>query len=411
MGRCHVTESTTNPTVAPTATSLHWLNTVTKETFYSVGTDSVSDWVSVATGAVVTDHAGLTNIGTNTHADIDNHIADTNNPHSVNATQVGLGNVDNTSDLDKPISTATQTAIDAINQDTNLSRIDSGALVASDIVLTRDDATTVNVDVSSIVNDIASNNTQGNTNTAAIAVNATATGTNLATNNTQDTNIAQNVTDIAQNASNLTSHINDVDPHPQYLTQPEGDARYAQILPNQLLRFPEPTPTISGASFTPVINAAGTAYEFFRDFFDFERRTDPLIHQLITGANDGFFEYLTLSTDLPVAGDYELELSYRWSMNAAGSNFLAHIRDGNGDFIYPYHLEPADSAGTGEIVPTSTGGTANTGTDQVAAFHRKQVFTLPAGPQTFILEYRGQLANLEPTIYDAYMSIKRVRVG
>lgn len=41
-----------------------------------------------------------------------NHIANTNNPHQVTKAQVGLGNVDNTSDLNKPISTATQTALD-----------------------------------------------------------------------------------------------------------------------------------------------------------------------------------------------------------------------------------------------------------------------------------------------------------
>lgn len=35
-----------------------------------------------------------------------------NNPHSVDADDVGLGNVDNTSDLDKPVSTATQAALD-----------------------------------------------------------------------------------------------------------------------------------------------------------------------------------------------------------------------------------------------------------------------------------------------------------
>ena len=59
-----------------------------------------------------TDHLLLTNIGTNTHAQIDTHIADTSNPHSTTATHVGLGNVDNTADADKPISTATQTALD-----------------------------------------------------------------------------------------------------------------------------------------------------------------------------------------------------------------------------------------------------------------------------------------------------------
>ena len=40
------------------------------------------------------------------------HIASTNNPHGVTKSQVGLGNVNNTSDLDKPISTAVQTALD-----------------------------------------------------------------------------------------------------------------------------------------------------------------------------------------------------------------------------------------------------------------------------------------------------------
>lgn len=41
------------------------------------------------------------------------HASNTSNPHSVTATQVGLGNVDNTSDANKPVSTAQQTALDA----------------------------------------------------------------------------------------------------------------------------------------------------------------------------------------------------------------------------------------------------------------------------------------------------------
>ncbi len=40
------------------------------------------------------------------------HRGLTNDPHNVTATQVGLGNVDNTSDVNKPVSTATQTALD-----------------------------------------------------------------------------------------------------------------------------------------------------------------------------------------------------------------------------------------------------------------------------------------------------------
>jgi hypothetical protein len=49
----------------------------------------------------------ITTNGTN----ILNHLSNTSNPHSVTKLQVGLGNVDNTSDVNKPVSTAQQTAL------------------------------------------------------------------------------------------------------------------------------------------------------------------------------------------------------------------------------------------------------------------------------------------------------------
>lgn len=42
---------------------------------------------------------------------IQSHVSSTSNPHTVTKDQVGLGNVDNTSDANKPVSTATQTAL------------------------------------------------------------------------------------------------------------------------------------------------------------------------------------------------------------------------------------------------------------------------------------------------------------
>jgi len=45
------------------------------------------------------------------NANIQTHISSTSNPHSVTKSQVGLGNVDNTTDLNKPISTTTQNAL------------------------------------------------------------------------------------------------------------------------------------------------------------------------------------------------------------------------------------------------------------------------------------------------------------
>ena len=53
------------------------------------------------------------------------HISDENNPHKVTKEQLGLGNVDNTADLDKPISTATKTELDSIK--TQLSELDQFA--------------------------------------------------------------------------------------------------------------------------------------------------------------------------------------------------------------------------------------------------------------------------------------------
>jgi hypothetical protein len=57
------------------------------------------------------------------------HRGLTNNPHSVTAAQVGLGNVDNTSDADKPVSTATQTALDGKVDDAQvLTNVPAGAV-------------------------------------------------------------------------------------------------------------------------------------------------------------------------------------------------------------------------------------------------------------------------------------------
>ena len=48
---------------------------------------------------------------------LNEHVANTENPHQVTKAQVGLANVDNTSDMDKPVSTATQAAIDKVKED------------------------------------------------------------------------------------------------------------------------------------------------------------------------------------------------------------------------------------------------------------------------------------------------------
>ena len=50
--------------------------------------------------------------GTDAQSSLDSHVSNVSNPHNVTKNQIGLGNVDNTSDLNKPVSTAQQTALD-----------------------------------------------------------------------------------------------------------------------------------------------------------------------------------------------------------------------------------------------------------------------------------------------------------
>jgi len=51
------------------------------------------------------------------------HIANRNNPHNVNTNQLGIGNVDNTSDLQKPISNDVSSALSLKQNKTNLFNI------------------------------------------------------------------------------------------------------------------------------------------------------------------------------------------------------------------------------------------------------------------------------------------------
>ncbi len=57
------------------------------------------------------DQAGITSDIDAVQTNLETHINNKSNPHEVTKDQVGLGNVDNTSDANKPISTATQNAL------------------------------------------------------------------------------------------------------------------------------------------------------------------------------------------------------------------------------------------------------------------------------------------------------------
>lgn len=77
----------------------------------------------ITSNAVINISENATNI-TSTNQKLTAHINAINNPHSVTKEQLGLGNVDNTADIDKPISSATRALIDNVS-DTSLAHIAS----------------------------------------------------------------------------------------------------------------------------------------------------------------------------------------------------------------------------------------------------------------------------------------------
>ena len=77
--------------------------------------DLIDLLATYATQTELTDSVDTLQTNINAVADdLNNHVGDTDNPHATTKDQVGLGNADNTSDANKPISTATQTALDSI---------------------------------------------------------------------------------------------------------------------------------------------------------------------------------------------------------------------------------------------------------------------------------------------------------
>ena len=76
---------------------------------YSITLDSVSDYTK--TKKNLADNTSVDSKVNGVRQELNTHIADSTNPHQVTKGQIGLGNVDNTADADKPVSNSTQAEI------------------------------------------------------------------------------------------------------------------------------------------------------------------------------------------------------------------------------------------------------------------------------------------------------------
>ena len=110
------------------------------------------------------------------------HINDKDNPHEVTKAQIGLSNVDNTSDVNKPISTATQTAL---NNKVDKTTTVNGHALSGNVTVTKDDVGLGNVDNTSDANKPVSTAQQAAINSAKSAIDAyTVNGKTISTNPT-----------------------------------------------------------------------------------------------------------------------------------------------------------------------------------------------------------------------------------
>lgn len=135
----HIFTGSGAPTTVPSRVGQHYIDLTNKITYVSAGTASSSDWrISDATAAVSAhvlqpDPHPQYETSAEAQAKVDAHANLTNNPHATTKTQVGLGNVDNTSDLSKPVSTL-QAAADAAVQAFAIQRANhSGTQLAATI--------------------------------------------------------------------------------------------------------------------------------------------------------------------------------------------------------------------------------------------------------------------------------------
>lgn len=136
--------------------------TITSATISQAGLMSSSDKTKLDG---LKDQSGITADIDAVQTNLETHINNKSNPHEVTKDQVGLGNVDNTSDANKPISTATQTALNgkfsATDGNALKQRVDNiPELVATDITVDSDnDSVNISLDKTSIVDGTLSGTT------------------------------------------------------------------------------------------------------------------------------------------------------------------------------------------------------------------------------------------------------------
>jgi hypothetical protein len=307
--------------------------------------NDASDILTLSVIQSAIDHTQISNRGTNSHAVIDAHIANTSNPHGVTKSQVGLGNVDNTSDINKPISTATQVALNAKYDASNPNGYETPTQLN-----TRD------------------TNNRNRTNH---------TGTQLAAT-ISDFNAAA---DARVNAA-ISTHEAALDPHPQYQTQAENDLLYSA------LGHIHPDATTSVAGFMSA--ADKTKLDGITN--------DVFLRSTTIYSNTSNATYVTcpeLAVNVVAGRVYRVKWTLRHISNATTTGFRPGIggtATGTVNFV-------------GEVVQSVTASTTNKIAGPLSAFNTNIAATSSAGTQPTVAEIEGIfICTVSGQIYPIFLS-------
>ena len=153
-----------------------------------------------------------------------------------------------------------------------------------------------------------------------------------------------------------------------------------------------------------ILRYNGTQWQRFQTLFEFAIEEQGLINQTTS-----FVEYLTLPFTLAEESTLRVSFKFVWSLNSTQADHDTRIQLDNTTTIFEQVIEPQDSGGTGITLPTTSGGTANTGTNQrftKTGFDLVQ--NVSAGAHFIDLDWRASATNQEATIYRAQIVVEKL---
>lgn len=216
---------------------------------------------------------------TEVQAKVDAHANLTNNPHSVTKAQVGLGNVDNTSDVNKPVSTAQSTAIGGVQTSINNHTSD----VANPHSTTKAQVGLGNVD-----------NTSDATKNAAVAT---------LTNKTLTTPVINSPTGLVKADVGLSNvdNTSDANKPVSTATQTALNLKYDATNPSGYQTAAQVTSTVSAASTTDRDRANHTGTQIASTISDFSEAVDDRVAALVVAGAGITSTYNDVGNSLTIA--------------------------------------------------------------------------------------------------------------